>query len=304
MKILKYVFLALMGATVFSSCTEEGDDPGLPPLGPSIQFLNGPDLISADAEVAVGDVFQVNVTASAGDNTLQSLTIREDGSIIDLTRVTIDGAQPGGLPSPIPAADQNGFTYKISIIAHDAVDEVREYAIEVTDTEQLTSKVSVNITAIANVMEDTMRIINNADGQLLGGLDLAAGVTVPRDSAAAHIRDTGIDLNLPAASNWKRIFEGVNGSTLRIADAALDYDAVVTQAQLVDAYNAGTDAANNLSNVAVENDLYLVKSADDQYFLLKNHGRCQHRFRQQRLYTVQCEEVNRIISFKKEFTGG
>ena len=269
MKMLKYVFLALMGAVVLSSCTDEGDDPVLPPLGPSIQFLSGNDVLSADAEVPVGSVFQVNVTASAGDNTLQSIAIRENGSLIDLTRVTIDGAQPGGLPAGVPAADQNGFTYKIGILAHDVVDEVREYEVEVIDTEQLSSKVSLNITAIANVTEDTMRVINNADGQLMGGLNLVTGETVSRDSPDANIRDTGIDINLPLDSNWKKIFEEVNGSNLRVADAALVYDDVVTQTQLVDAYDAAVDAENDMSNEAVVGDLYLVKSASDEYFLLR-----------------------------------
>ena len=114
----------------------------------------------------------------------------------------------------------------------------------------------------------TTVVVNNADGPDEGGLDLDNGVSVPRDSDMAELRDRGIDINLPLADNWIQRLEPRNGAELRLPDTTGDllvYANVDSREAIVAEFDRGTSVTE--SEKLESGDLLLVKSGDDYYLV-------------------------------------
>lgn len=272
---LKFFALVAVLSMVITSCTP--DEP-VDPLGPTLSVASGGVLDTAS--VLIGETFVVRITASQGDGLLTRLEVQENGSLLsDLDRIQFDGDPAGGNPTPLPEAAQTGFTWEVTITASNTPDETNTYTIRIVDENNNSASVSVDITTIdpgIPVDIQTMVLLLNAGGPTgTGGLDLHSGNGTGSFEATTDLRDMGIDLNLPAAQNWRQQIttDGLStGAILRTPAAGLDYDAIAKREEIIAAFEAGATVPGASEKVAV-GDLFLVFSEDASseysYFLLK-----------------------------------
>ena len=291
--LLNLAGLGLLTALLFlSSCTE--DDPIVTnPLGPEIQFLADTDILSADADVIIGESFTVKIKLDKGDNPLNSVEIQEDGSKLATDRFTINGgAITTNNAFAITGADQDGVTYSITINpgAH-AVDDFTIYKFIVTDTKPATASVDIAITTTALPgtplsMSISGVLFNQAGPAGTGGLDLDAGTGVGSSDATAEIRDLGIDCALPNATNWRARIGTLNGANMLKVDASqlenFTFDNVDKIEPIIDAYNTGValadgesqsctgspTAVTDVSDAVVAGDMFVIL-ANDTYYLIR-----------------------------------
>lgn len=260
--------LALVGAMLaFSSCTS--DDTDTPVAGPSISFSVTSGTSDGDS-VAVGEFFEVGITATAGAVPLASVSVEENGTrISDLSRLTFNGSAASGSPALLTGTDKQSLNWTIGIKAHETADETRTYTIKVTDESQLPATVSLDITAIANVTELTGKLLKNQAGPAgQGGINLKTGEqtgTVASDptSADGHIKDEGIDINQSNATNWKQQISGMNSSELKDG-SGVDFAALKTQSQVQAAFDAAGSVIAVTDKLA-EGDVILVKNGSDYF---------------------------------------
>jgi len=147
-----------------TSCGEDPLNPGGIP--PSVRLTdNGAGSLTADATVNSGETYTLNIVASPGDSRLNNLTISEDGSNIDIGRLSL-----GGNPALLIDGDKDGIDWNVDI---DAPTDPGTYSITatVTDDANEVSSVSISIT-----IADTPPTIAVSSGAT--GVDVAPGETV------------------------------------------------------------------------------------------------------------------------------
>lgn len=256
-----------------NSCTEDGTGGGtgpIDPLEPFLQFLDESNAIITDMEVTAGAVFRVKLDVQKGDNPLESLTIREDGTLVPTARLEFNsGFTTVQNPYLVTGTDVDGFEIIIDIEAHS--DGVRTYSFIAEDQAGETDEISIDITigASGEPIDDTftMILLNNADGPSEGGLDLDVPEAVSSSSDNAEIRDMGIDLNQPIASNWIQRIEPVNGAVLAVVTSAgYNFADIETKGQVVALFDEGEEV--DMSSVVATGDAFVVRK-DNDYFLLE-----------------------------------
>lgn len=236
------------------------------PVGPSL-VVTGP----ASDTVFTDSVFLLTVSATAGDAELSSISITENGTAIDASRITLDGFTAGSNPSPVVST--SSVTYEVGITAGSVDGETATYAVVITDVDGETASESVDIyteNAGTPVTERTMILLLNQAGPAgQGGLDLESGnqTGTQASDTDADIRDMGIDTNLPLDQNWLQQIATINGSELKVPAAGLVYEDILTSEQILAAFNDG-QAFTESSKVAV-GDVFLAKTSEDNYFILK-----------------------------------
>lgn len=270
---VKFAALAMI-VSVFTvmSCTE---DPIVDPVGPSASFVSAAGYLDGDAELQAGETFSVQVQLSKGDAALKSLTIYAGASQLATSDFTIVGVTSN---NPLLIVGGGDVTYDITITAKDEVGDVTTYAFEVSDEDGLTAETSLAITIVAppttatNVSYSAV-VLNNYSGPSYGSLDLDTGDAVSSASADGDIRDNGIDLAQPTASNWYQKIHPVNGASMKIPNAAqvenFSFENANTREMLVAAWDTGTSvtetgtlAVGDLFLVLIGEDYYLVEVAD------------------------------------------
>ena len=234
---------------------------------PTISLMN-----SSTIDAPAGSLVQVNAEAVRGTNELVSVSVWEDGSLIsDLTRIRFANIDFEANPRPLFAPNTDGFTEGIIIRT---IAGTHDYVIRVTDTDGINADVAFTITesVTSTALENQFDFVlfSNASGPSLGGLDLDNGVAVPSASADAELRDLGIDINQPAATNWLQQVEGVNGSDLRVVNLAnlpdgFTFGGVTSKEEVADAFNSGS--ASNPSPALQVGDLLAVSSLTNIYII-------------------------------------
>jgi len=266
--------LALVGILFFSGCTEEEmpGGPTLPPLAPFVQFLDESGAIVSDTTLEPGGVFRIKLDLQTGDNPLKSVGIREDGDLVPTARIDMDaGFRTPQNPLLITGSDVDGFELIIDIDAH-SVEGIRTYTFRVEDEVGETDEISLDVEVMMEEVRTpidttaTMILVNNADGQLQGGLDLDVPETIGANSNMAELRDLGIDLNVPVPSNWRRQIQTRNNATLVMLDTAnFSFTEVAFKDEVKTFYDSGTEAS--VTPVLSTGDAFAVKREND-YFLL------------------------------------
>jgi len=117
---------------------------------PSAGLITEGGFVVGSADLEEGETFKVKLSASSGTANLKSVSIREDGSLIDFSRITIDGNSVIANPILLFTPDTEGFIWEIGVVAHDDESE-RSYTYEVADDLGLASEVLVSITTMAQV---------------------------------------------------------------------------------------------------------------------------------------------------------
>ena len=224
---------------------------------------------------------QINLTteliATKGGSPLSTLVVMEDGTPVDATRLrfnTTDDISTAtnftSNPLDLVDTEKDGFTWYVWVISHDM--GTKTYTYKITDEAGDSEEVSFAITiapAGTDVIESSGKLLLNAAGPAgTGGINLMTGESTGSSDAAAHLKDTGIDTNLPNATNWKQKIAPVNSAILRTpaADFA-GYGATQYSEEVAAAFDAGSDISQ--SDVVNIGDMFLVRAADGTTFLLK-----------------------------------
>jgi len=268
---LRFAWVFLAVATLFTSCTDDGTGEG---ANPTVQFVAGSNYVIGDVEVIPGSVIQVNLTATKGDSDLKVLTVKEDGTNIALERITIGGVAANANPTLLFGADKTSFDYVIGIEVHGSLD-AKTYSFEVEDESGAKATGSFKVTVAGTLVTMLTGVLLNQDGpQGTGGLNLLTGVGTGSADASAHIKDEGIDLGAPSnAVNWIQKISGVNGSEMKYivkgqngVNESFTFAGISIKEELVDLWDKGTSFT--VSNVIKVGDFVMVKNGTN-YFLLE-----------------------------------
>ncbi len=243
----------------------------------TLGFSNANGGITSDVTLPNQTNFKVELNATKGGSPLSTLTVLEDNVAVDASRVrfgvdnditaaTVASANPIGLIDD----EKNGFNWFVWVSSHDS--GTKNYTFEIADEAGNVETLSLNITIQMQtaVAELTGKLLKNAGGPAgTGGIDLLTGNGTGSSDIAAHLKDEGIDLNLPTSSNWLKNISAVNGATLRVPGADFpvdDFSAVEFAEDISIAFDNGTDVSS--SGVVVIGDRFLVRSANNTTFLV------------------------------------
>lgn len=208
--------------------------------------------------------YAVGVIGTRGAAALDSLAVYADGVLLPAENLLFGGTAVGGNPILLVAAEKTSFDTELVIKTGER--GTTTYKIELKDESGAVDTTTFDLTVL---VEYTALLINNKDGQQLGGLDLDEGQTVAFDSQLAEIRDKGITLSLPNAQNWYQQILPVNGAELRMPDLTqaenFSYENANTRAVIVAAFESGITKTES-DPVAVD-DLFLIKRVDNYYLL-------------------------------------
>lgn len=224
-------------------------------------------LARADTAVTVigQSDYAVSVIGSRGASPLDSLAVYADGVLVPADSLLFGGTAVGGNPILLIGEEKTSFDTELVIKTADK--GTTTYTIELKDESEATVSTTFKLTVL---VEYTAVIVNNRDGQNLGGLDMDTGQTVAFNSPEAEIRDKGIDLNKPVAQNWYQQILPTNGAELRTPDLTasenFSYDNANSRAAIVAAFDSGM--AITESDPVQVGDLFLVKR-DDNYYLME-----------------------------------
>lgn len=386
------LLLLALSLFIFNACQTDpiGTGTGFD-IAPTINLNSGADFLTGDATLDSGASFKVQITATAGDNDMQFVEFRQDGSrISDISRIIINGA-PAGSNAPTLFGDEvNSLMWDVEIMTDNSSPST--YSILVSDGSSNTDQVSLTITIdaaeptisfvgigstvmgipgapdkktvtvmsngvdlanlsilqngvlitdlttiyygdlntnfTANPMEITgddvtgfvkdiyvrqfgmgestytiqvenvagktasadygietivgtpvdatfdMRLLSNAVGANLGGLDLYTGDNVSVNSADATIIDQGINGN-GAATNWIQKFRhNGNGSVKELSadqtSAGFAFDDIIYKEEILDVWDNAISPANDQepTNKVMVGDVFVI-SNDNDYFLIE-----------------------------------
>ena len=265
------------GAVIFLNMTVEPDVI----IGPTAQVVEQAPYFWGSKTCPPGTRFTMLVAAESGTSPIQSVTVLEDGNpITDLTRIQANGVEFPGNPW-IFSEGQTALEWEVSIrTSEDGNDH--NYQVVVTDTREMQSIVGIDVfaqptgTALTNSFVGKL-LLNQAGPAGTGGINLFTGESVGSSAAEATIRDEGIDLDLPAASNWKRQISGANGSTIRTVGAdqpeTFSFGNVQFTEEIINLFDTGSDlitqnaAGRDVTAFVIEGDVFIVKNGDNHFLV-------------------------------------
>jgi hypothetical protein len=240
---------------------------------------------SGMAMVAPNSIFSIPVTVSNVTTPLLKIGVLQDGQHIEPSRLYYDDINNEFPINPVelPDADFNGFMRTIFVRVHPDAG-IRTYTIELEDisgaiyTRDLTIETGTSVTSLNGVL------FNSAGPAGTGGLDLDDGMSVGSDDMRADLKDEGIDLNQPAASNWIRRISGANGAVVRhifpgqngLPDD-FNFDNVSTSQQVASLFENGVSFVDTnidgdpISLRVQTNDIFTV-SANNTFYLIRVSG--------------------------------
>ncbi|MEM9990523.1 MAG: hypothetical protein AAF738_02100 [Bacteroidota bacterium] len=292
--ILNSTTFLLAFAFLFTACEED------PIIGdndtdekPITSLVTAEGFISSYEIIEIGTPLPVRLEYTAGTDDLQSLTILEDGEIIDASRLTIEGVETANNPQII--TNKRSGTFDITIAPNPNITEPRlyTYAFQVSDNTNIAEallNIETIIPDVVTPLDQTLVgvLLNQAGPAGTGGLDLDTGESTGSGAAAAEIQDEGIDFDKVAAENWRRQIAGVNGAVVRKADLflvsdGLTFDQVDSKEQVLAAYDSSsaltgfddfqnpsdTNTGELVSQPIQIGDMFAVYSAsNERYYLL------------------------------------
>lgn len=176
------LFLAL-SIFIFNACETDpmGNDFA---VAPSITLNSGTGLLTGDATLDSGDAINIQISATAGDNDMQFVEFRQDGSRIQgVSRIMINGA-PASSNAPLLFGDETtSLIWDISIETDNTSPSI--YSVVVSDDSGNTDAVSLAITIDAS--EPTIDFVGI--GSTVMGMPGAA------DKKTVTVGSNGVDLS-------------------------------------------------------------------------------------------------------------
>ncbi|MFN7118315.1 MAG: hypothetical protein ACK4TA_16055 [Saprospiraceae bacterium] len=313
--IFQIVGLTLLtGTLLFNACTDDttgggGDND----VAPQASLVAESGVISDNAQVEPNAKFVVKLRTTPGSNQIKTIGILEEGVKLATNRFTVrenGTAITSNNPLLVLGTSKGGSVYELTITAHSG-ESTKRYTFEVTDDDNLTDQVTIDITT--KVVELTGKLLLNQDGPAKqGGLDLDTGESVEgksptRDTSyyRAEINDEGINTDLALDKNWRQRISAVedNKASIRYPGSGLpenfNYAGVTTYEQAKAAYDSGKaftaadprGGTEKVSEVVKVGEVFLVKR-ENNYYVIKvtkitvtpNDNRDSYEFSIKRFY--------------------
>lgn len=146
---MKRILPLLILVSLFASCGEDltgilAPDENVPP---SAGLIAEEGFVVGSASVESVAPFKVKLSASDGSAALKSVSIKEEGVLVDFTRLVINGSQPAANPILLFSPDTEGFIWEVEVFAH-TDESTKTYTFEVSDDAGLTSEDIITITTM------------------------------------------------------------------------------------------------------------------------------------------------------------
>lgn len=162
-----------------------------------------------------------NFTAVKGSGDIVTIEVKENGIIMDKSRLEFDNVAFLNNPNTLNASYQGGFTNKNITVRTSATAGDYEYTFIFSDLTGTKTEVKVSTKVGTALIVNKEGVVFNMSGQQNGAMDLDTGDNVPSNSANSEIQDLGIDINLPVATNWLQKIKAENGATMRLVEKTL-----------------------------------------------------------------------------------
>ncbi|HHM21039.1 MAG TPA: hypothetical protein ENJ20_03350 [Bacteroidetes bacterium] len=298
-KILSFLAasLLLLNLFVITGCEDEPTTPDVkdPPvlsIGSSSDVVEGGTIT-----VAPSTSVAVQLIGTAGTDGLKSISFKENGTDMDLDRLDVAGLTIGSATHLLEGtSDENGFTWDMTVTASDTPGTY-DYSVTLTDAGGLSS--STNFTIVVEnpttPLDATLMgvLFNQAGPAGRGAIDLQTGNTTGISTAdpttgttpdMAELRDMGIDPTIDPAveENWRMQVTSVNGTEVRIlidpSTENFDFDLVDNKEAIAAEWAAANILPNqemingvshDVSDPVVAGDIFLVRDADGNIFLIR-----------------------------------
>ncbi len=238
---------------------------------------------SMDIEVAPNSVLAIMTEFEKGSFDLASFAVYQNDVLIDdLSRLAYRELTNNFDANPylLPAEDVEATTVTIYLRVQDTPSN-DAYRFVLTDTEGNSTEFPFNVITVTPVTEITGVLFNSAGPAGTGGLDLDEGVGTGSSSALAEIKDEGIDLDMPAATNWKKSISGVNGSVIKQLvpgqnglSETFSYEGVDAKETIAVLFDAGqeftvtNDDGDLISASINEGDTFIIQNGDNNYLII------------------------------------
>lgn len=294
---MKKYFLQMVGLTLitgtllFNSCTDDttgggGDND----VAPQVSLVAESDIVSDDAEMDPKTPFKVKLRTTPGSNQIKTIEILEEGVKLPVDRFKVvesGDTLTSNNPLLVVGTSKGGSVYEIIVTAHAGYNVTKRYTFEVTDDNNLTDEVTIDITTKVIELSGKL-LLNQAGPEGQGGLDLDTGKSVEGEDPKvasykeAEINDEGINTDLALDKNWRQRISAVgdNGASIRYPGTSMpenfDYANVTTYDQAKAAYDSGKaftaadprGGSEKVSEVVKVGDVFLVKR-DSNYYIIK-----------------------------------
>lgn len=245
-------------------------------------FTNGTSgMITADA----GTLITIPLQATAGSAPMAFIVVTEGASeIMDLSRLYYGDIMTNfsANPFPIPAVDQDALDTQV-FLRVPTTPGTYNYQIFIIDANQEGSSIQfdIDVPLTGTPVDFLIGQLLNAAGPIgQGGLDLDEGISTGSNDPMAEIKDNGIDIEMPASSNWRQQIAGTNGSEIRYLipgqnglSETFSFNSIMFKEQIVDIFANGQEfVESNLSNELVSSqvnigDIFIVKNGENYYII-------------------------------------
>lgn len=280
--------------TFFTSCTPDETGGGTTTtdnFAPTLTML-ADDPTSGTASVISSDVtftlesaetnFYVAIEGADATPPLKTLDVLYNGAAAGDRLASITAADGADItvnnPLLLVSPYDQGFKFLVKLKTGTDFGE-NVYKFILTDNGGLTSEVSLTVTTIQEdqgtpiTLTQENGLIFNAAGPNNGAFDLETFSNVSSSSDISELQDNGIDIALPAASNWKRTISPENGATMvKVNTTAMgenyDFYSVATKEEILTAWDNGTAVTATTEAINV-GDEFVVRSSSGTYFLIR-----------------------------------
>jgi hypothetical protein len=265
-KFFQYLGMLLLGSSlVFTSCTKDEETDT---FAPSIMLSTEAGFVSADTSVNINGTFKVKIIASKGSGNLSEVAVFKDNVLLAPSRIKFEGNDAVTNPTSVGTFDASALNWEIEVTVDDH-EAVHSYRFQVQAADGLTNSVALNITTVdpGTPVDMQMGVLFNQAGPAgTGGLDLDTGIGTGSADTNAEIRDMGIDLGQPPATNWRQQIAPVNMSELRAAPAGTTWDEIATKESIQAGFNA-SGANINMTSKLQGGELFFVRRDNKYYFI-------------------------------------
>lgn len=269
LNFFRFVFVFVAFSLFFTSCQDDALEPGL-------ELVTANGLVSTDVTLRAGEDFTVQLKGTKTDNDLRTITVQEAGVNISLDRLSLNAN-----PTLLTGVNVGGFgEFLIAVRAHsDASTKTYSFILEDIEGNKTTRSIAIT-TEIGTNVDLLKGVLLNQGGPMgTGGLDLDNGVSTGSMDALAELRDEGIDLGAPVASNWFQQISGVNSTEVKYIKKGANgisenfsFDAIKYKEDIAGLWGNGTPftakiGTRDVSNKVAKDDIFIAKKGSNYYLL-------------------------------------
>lgn len=181
MKFIKLGVISLISLLAFAACntgvenecidpiTGEACEPPPIPVYPLLVKVDSTGFLTDDIFVQPSSTFHILIKGTKGDSLLQTLEIRQNGELLKLDRMSINGVPLRSNPYIFGnTAESNEFLWDVALVAHDDIEKVQyEFILEDETGRQAITDIIVN-TKINSLTPPTIELLSEVTPSILG----------------------------------------------------------------------------------------------------------------------------------------